>query len=542
MRLIYHKVKDPKGVSPFDAALRETADSAPMLRLASPYIGLAFLNRLTTVARDWRLLSDIEAWLMAGNRRHRAACWAFISNHLSRIRHVAGLHAKVAMGNGKLFLGSANFTEKGILGRTELSLLSDDPALFTEASMWFDTLWDNASSPVIQEGDALVESLDRAEWTTPKSRVRLTSTAPVVAAMLAKTERPIGFDLAGVMAEAGLAESKELLALEDAYHQISDEWRAQERSFSFKALLQAINKVSRGRSRDVWELVILETANHWLGGLEPEGYDRFVYQDGQFRPYFPNEDAKLTTRTDEVLAFVLRALPLLPAYSRLPHEPSWLDVGIAQFQVLPLIELLLDKGLLIERDLPGEIEQYAIDPDFEWPNRWAKYRTAHALFTLHISQTRQSLTTDEEHELTPKPTAKYDHEQLQLAISHLSKLAKAKTNATHTYTTSAQPAKETARTVTPESRRRNRYDQVLAALFEVIAENVGKIEMTQESIAKEMMAAGLPGFMTDVALGEDGFLIQDENGLRLNPWWSAAEHLRNYPQALAAWIKLGKPE
>lgn len=57
-------------------------------------------------------------------------------------------------------LGSANLTETGILSRTELGILIDEKNQVEELQRWFDGLWEQTSSPFIDETSALVAWLD----------------------------------------------------------------------------------------------------------------------------------------------------------------------------------------------------------------------------------------------------------------------------------------------------------------------------------------------------------------------------------------------
>lgn len=380
LKLLYHSIGVTNKISPFDEALTAIVRCAPLLRLASPYIGLGFFQRIVSSTENWRLLSDIEAWLQSVNRRQRAKCWEFITNHQNQIRHVADLHAKVAIGNGQLFLGSANFTDKGMLGRAELSIVITDGEPVQEAIAWFDALWEVANPPLLDEGDALIAALEEAQWTAPRTRFRLTSTAPKVAAVLAETGRPTGFDLAGSMARAGLAETEQLASVQEAYRRVSDEWAANNRSFTFGELVGAIHRLHPGPVRNIWDLIIRETANHWLGGLDPEGFDRYIYSEGRFRAYDPLHDKNFISTLTHVLAFIISAIPPDPERSPLPLEPKWESQDIQESHILPIVDLLIGTGLLIEHDEAGEIESYSIDPYFEWPRRWDKLVQAKNIF------------------------------------------------------------------------------------------------------------------------------------------------------------------
>lgn len=387
MKLIYHNKKNTTQVSPFDQALQQVSKNASPLYLASPYIGLQYLERILENTNEWKLLSDIEAWLTSGNRKQRAKCWRFILENLDRIRHVPDLHAKVAIGNNLLFLGSANFTNKGILGRDELSILINDPQIVNESLEWFDSLWTAAKSPVIDEGDELVKTLNEVQWTVPKSRLRLTSSSIKVKAVLDKTN-PEGFDIARSFAKFGVSESDKLLPIEEAYQKISDEWFSSERTFTFKELLTAVSRINpTTEAKSIWSLVTHETVNHWSGGLFGDGFDRYIYEDNKFKKW-DKINLEPIKRLDRFLEFIIKNIEVYPKTSYLPLESKWMKAGVPEHHVLTLSEQLIDIGLLIEIDNPGELEMYSIDQGFEWPNRWRRFTQAHQSFknkTIYIA-------------------------------------------------------------------------------------------------------------------------------------------------------------
>lgn len=384
MKLIYHNNKSANEVSPFDVALLQVSNQANPLYLASPYIGLSFLNRILDNADDWKLLSDVEAWLSSGNRKHRAKCWQFILENLDRIKHVPDLHAKVAIGNNLLFLGSANFTDKGVLGRDELSILIDDQKLVNESLGWFHDLWNTASAPVIDEGDELVKTLDELQWTAPRSRIKLSSSAVKVKSILATSARPSGFDVASSFAKSSLSESFNLLPLEEAYQKISDDWFSSERSFTFKELLDVVTKHQPATTKyELWSLVIRETVNHWLGGLFIDGFDRYVYEDGKFDKW-GNSKLASVIEIDNLLKFVIETIDRAPKTSHLPFEDKWLELNVPEHHILTIVDQLINVGLLIEIDNAGELEMYSIDTEFEWPKRWQKFTQSFNAFKNKI--------------------------------------------------------------------------------------------------------------------------------------------------------------
>ncbi|BAO29053.1 phospholipase D-like domain-containing protein [Sulfuritalea hydrogenivorans] len=125
-KLLYHSDTDTE--SPFDSAVLRVAFSGPV-RIVSPYVGVQYLRRILSVTTDWRMLSDVTEWLRALSTRDRPSAWSFVRENLAQIHHIPDIHAKAVISDSLAVLGSANLTQKGILGRTELGVLLDDKAL-----------------------------------------------------------------------------------------------------------------------------------------------------------------------------------------------------------------------------------------------------------------------------------------------------------------------------------------------------------------------------------------------------------------------------
>ncbi len=385
MRLIYHDIESKNQISRFDKALLQVATKAPILRLASPYIGLSYLMRITEESSDWLLLSDIEAWLQSANRKNRVRCWEFIANNLNRIRHIPNLHAKVAIGNNLLFLGSANLTNTGIQSRTELSVLIEEVAIVNEAISWFDDLWKTAAPPVIEEGDALVSALNEFEWTTPRSRVNLSTSAPKVYGILVDTKRLTqGLDVAKVMAEVGLEEAKASQPLYTEYEKITQQLVINKSTFTFNEILKTLKETCGQVSpRGLLAIITKHTVNHIAGGYDIEGYDRFIFEKNCFKPW-DESGLKKVQDLDNILTFIIKSLKFNePNY--LPLEDKWLNIGVPAHKILTIVDQLILAGLLLEVDEAGDIEQYSIETNFEWPRRWRKFLKAHDLFDKNLS-------------------------------------------------------------------------------------------------------------------------------------------------------------
>ncbi len=141
-RLIYH-ASDVCATSPFDQAIVAIAREGN-LRLACPYIRVDYLERITALTPVWRLLTDVDEWAMSLPRSGRESAARFISSHRGAIRHLSGLHAKVAIGNGSALVGSANFTKAGIRERMEMSVAFEEEPQVNELAGWFEKCWERA--------------------------------------------------------------------------------------------------------------------------------------------------------------------------------------------------------------------------------------------------------------------------------------------------------------------------------------------------------------------------------------------------------------
>jgi hypothetical protein len=169
-RLVYHDLSGVPGQSsPFDEAALEVARTG-VVSIVSPYIGVDYLQRIIQVSTGWRLISDIEAWLSSLTMRARPRAWLFIRENLDNIHHCPAIHAKAVISNKLAMFGSANLTNTGILGRTEMGILIDELEMVVELGRWFDTLWQQTHSPIADETNAFVQWLDEEAERSPVRR------------------------------------------------------------------------------------------------------------------------------------------------------------------------------------------------------------------------------------------------------------------------------------------------------------------------------------------------------------------------------------
>lgn len=157
IKLIYHDPSDRTGQSPFDTAIREITGGEETL-IACPYITLDYFESITNHADNWFLLTDVGEWLSIHGKVNREAIQNFLADHRNQIRHVKSLHAKVVFSSEQALIGSANFTTKGLTGRTEMSVLLDEQAIINELTNWFETVWSIYDPPEISRVETYLET------------------------------------------------------------------------------------------------------------------------------------------------------------------------------------------------------------------------------------------------------------------------------------------------------------------------------------------------------------------------------------------------
>lgn len=179
LTLIYHQPKAiALAVSRIDEAIRQIV-IGQQIDIACPYLGLPYLNQITKQCRSWRLLSDVEQWVISQPRNSRSKVYDFIATHRDRVHHYPKLHAKVIVAEGKALVGSANFTEVGVTKRAEMCALLNDATQVSELRKWFGRLWELSTPPDMDELAELIRCVAeyRSDYEPPFS---LTSPAPKI--------------------------------------------------------------------------------------------------------------------------------------------------------------------------------------------------------------------------------------------------------------------------------------------------------------------------------------------------------------------------
>ncbi|MDM0079235.1 phospholipase D-like domain-containing protein [Variovorax sp. J31P179] len=158
-KILYHNISAEDAVSVFDQAIVSAAKGSH-LKLASPYIGINYLRRIVGLSDNWKLVTDISAWLMSLTGDDRGKVVHFVKSNHGAIHHCDLLHAKAAIGQHSAYFGSANLTEKGILGRAEIGMFADESQSISELNRWFDAIWSETDVIDIFELEQFVKWLD----------------------------------------------------------------------------------------------------------------------------------------------------------------------------------------------------------------------------------------------------------------------------------------------------------------------------------------------------------------------------------------------
>jgi len=93
----------------------EIAQDGGPLYMVYPYINFNCLRTCNDKNPSWRLLTDVKEWrkFHTVNRCEPIVNW--IEQHQERVRHCKDLHAKVMIDAWAAMVGSANFTNKGLV-------------------------------------------------------------------------------------------------------------------------------------------------------------------------------------------------------------------------------------------------------------------------------------------------------------------------------------------------------------------------------------------------------------------------------------------
>lgn len=156
MKLIYHKEKDI--ISAFDSEIVEICKNEEV-NIVCPYISIDYLKSRISKVKNWKLITDLKEWIISNNNEERKKIWDFIKDNNSMIHHCKDIHAKIIFNNNFALVGSANFTNKGIRERIEMSVLIEEEEKIIELKKWFSELWNDTQSISLEEINKFISSV-----------------------------------------------------------------------------------------------------------------------------------------------------------------------------------------------------------------------------------------------------------------------------------------------------------------------------------------------------------------------------------------------
>jgi hypothetical protein len=118
------------------------------------------IEQLIARAKAFRIVSDVEEWLAAAPSSERKVALDFIRKNVTSVRHFAHLHCKLALANGAVWFGSANFTSRGMFELEELCFSSTDKTIVERCVSYFNRLWQDAVSLGSDDLRRLEERID----------------------------------------------------------------------------------------------------------------------------------------------------------------------------------------------------------------------------------------------------------------------------------------------------------------------------------------------------------------------------------------------
>jgi len=383
-QLLYHSIeRTSSDTSPFDDVILQVAEDSDV-SIVSPFIGVAYLERIIALADNWRLISDVEAWLASLSTRARPRAWEFIRENLPHIHHCAQIHAKSVIGQHLAMFGSANLTSHGILGRTELGILIDAPVQILELQTWFDGLWGQTRSPIIDETSAFVTWLDEESYRTPvrrqtftlseetrKVRARLINTTPAIPRIMSPA-----LDLSVVAHDLITKDQRRYDSLDAAIQAAIDAL-----ANSGFGLGDLVTRVRQGypvaTTREIYFLLLQYCANHPRSVFVESTVNRLVIHGCRF---VQSEKDRLNLALEPYRQYLLTLVQHLASdESRdLPRENILeASTGIPERDQVILVGELTDCGFIELEDLPGELPKYRLAEVFDWTERFHFFGRVH---------------------------------------------------------------------------------------------------------------------------------------------------------------------
>lgn len=429
-KLLYQEIGVVKHQSPFDDAIITVASSSDVT-IVSPYISMVYLERIVRVSSSWRLLSDVEAWLSSSAVDERLTIIEFIGRHGEIIHHYPGLHAKALVSRESAYIGSANMTNSGILGKTELGLLLHDAALLDELNYWVESLWSHSSSPDTEELQTHVRVLNN----NSRQLVNLGLSKPPHLSSTVKNTwaslKSLGdSDIKYIESRDGNLEnqnnletgdargsgfievvnSKPLLDIQKLLNDIVDAMAYQGFTLdvlfkTFKAIDPTVSKV------DVYRALLPYCSNLARSVFEQGTVNRLIYEAGLFKQSTSLRLTNAQLSWDSFLTSIIRVLSF-DDFKEAPDSTQLENISRIRINAQKKAMASLSSIGLIHRSEDGFL---LLNSDFEWSSRFQLFKKSYSTWVEKLSitdnksmfVTRNDINSTQTFPVIPVPTSFY---------------------------------------------------------------------------------------------------------------------------------------
>lgn len=380
-KLLYHSKNSEDNESVFDKAISEICTNNAV-KLVSPYIGIDYLQRITALSADWKLISDVNEWLSSSSAGDRLKIANFIKSNFEKIHHYNELHAKVVIGQDRAYLGSANLTSSGLLRRTEMGILIDDEILLQELNAWFDENWLDTAPPDLQEIAEFIQLNNEIENSLEKrvSNKIIQSKGTVIRKKPHLMENKNSTKNGEKVAENKIIQPPDM-NVNSFVSNALDKLSSKDFPIIDLHLLPEFcdSEFSRNQIND--ELSFF-TANNPRTVFSLKTINRIIYQNQKFllssSPLLENSIEKY----DKYLAGIIKNAHFNEGFFFLKNREFIELIGISSSEDKLLINSLIESGFILD----NEDGTFFLSEDFDWPSRFKLFERACSAWNDLLSQ------------------------------------------------------------------------------------------------------------------------------------------------------------
>jgi hypothetical protein len=388
-KLLYHKNNlENNATSPFDEAILKVARSGNV-KIISPYIGVDYFKRIIGESADWLLISDIEAWLISLNAKNRFDVYNFLKIHQGKIHHCPAIHAKAIISEHVAMFGSANFTQKGILNRAELSIFIESKNQIQELNCWFDSVWNETAPPDLQEVNFFIDMLNVEKNKIDIIDIKYSISSKVIKIKskyekIEKNEQDKLYPMGEIQTADEKSELKLFRSIEDKIDYLVDNFS--NNSFIFKFLVENVkNDFPKTNLKQIYFLILNYCANHFRVTFSLKSINRLLLHDGIFFQSTKEALQKSLMPYDLFLNDVVNYFDFNIA-KIMPEEHDFKSsINFNYDKQLIMFEQLISSDFLEMFDESGKSPRFSLNKEFDWDCKYKLFEQSKQSWNLKKS-------------------------------------------------------------------------------------------------------------------------------------------------------------